>query len=137
MIKIFKASKKDALQKEWRLLDISHYGKRIEWFEKRFRFKAVEGEKLIGTIDGRYELGIVYIGTLIIMESVRGRGIGTMLIKKAEEFGKKFGAHRTWLVTGKNWTANIFYEKLGFKLISNLPDFYLHKDFVIYTRLIK
>ncbi len=137
MIKISKATKKEALIDEWHLLDNLHYGKRVDWKEKKFRFKAVEDGKLIGTIGGKHESGVIYIGALITAKSVRGRGIGTTLILKAEEFGRELGAHRTWLVTGKEWSENIFYKKLGFKLIGNLPDFFFHKDFVIYTRLIK
>lgn len=134
MIKISKATKKDALIKEWHLLDIPHYGRRVEWGEKTFRFKAVENGKLIGTIDGRHESDVIFINTVITAERARKRGVGTMLIKKAEEFGKKLGAHRTWLVTGKDWSENAFYQKLGFTLVGTLPDFYFHKDFVIYTR---
>lgn len=137
MIKISKAIKKENLNEEWHLLDNIHYGKRIEWIEKKFRFKAVENGKLIGTIEGKCEPGVVYVAAIITAESARGKGIGTMLINKAEEFGKKFGAHKIWLVTGKDWSENIFYKKLGFRLISDLPDFYFHKDFVIYTRPIK
>ena len=137
MIKISKATDKENLNNEWHLLDIPHYGKAIEWNEKHFRFKAVENGKLVGTIDGKHESGVIYIGTVITAENARGKGIGTMLIKKAEEFGKKYGAHRTWLITGKDWSENIFYQKLGFKLIGTLPDFHFHQDFVIYTRSIK
>ena len=137
MIKISKATNKEILDEEGHLLDNIHYGKKIEWTEKKFRFKAVNDGKLIGTIEGKFESGVVYISALITAESARGRGIGTMLIKKAEKFGKKFGAHKTWLVTGKDWSENTFYKKLGFELIGNLPDFYFHKDFVIYTRPIK
>jgi GNAT superfamily N-acetyltransferase len=137
MIKISKATNKDLLLDEWHRVDIPHYGKRIEWNEKNFRFKAVENGKLIGTIDGKHASGVIFIGDIITAHNVRGRGIGTMLIKKAEEFGKKLGAHRTWLFTGKDWSENAFYKKLGFELIGNLPDFHFHKDFVIYTRLIK
>lgn len=137
MIEISKATKKDTLMKEWRLVDILHYGKKINYFEKNFRFKAVEKDKLLGTIDGKYALGVVYIDTLIVAENARGKGIGTMLIKKAEEFGRSFGAHKTWLVTGKDWSENTFYKKLGFQPVGNLPDFYHRKDFVIYTRSIK
>jgi ribosomal protein S18 acetylase RimI-like enzyme len=137
MIKISNATSKDSLLDEWHKVDIPHYGKRIEWNEKKFRFKAVEDGKLVGTIDGKHESGVVYISSLITSENTRGKGIGTMLIKKAEAFGKKLGAHRTWLITGKDWAENAFYKKLGFELIGNLPDFHFHKDFVIYTRLIK
>ena len=134
MIKILKATKKDSLLDEWHKVDVPHYGNHIEWNEKPFRFKAVKDGKLVGTVDGKHESGVVYIASLITAESERGQGIGTMLIKKAEEFGKKFNAHRTWLITGKDWKENAFYQRLGFKKIGELPDFHFHKDFVIYTR---
>lgn len=137
MIKISRATHKDSLVDEWHKVDIPHYGKSIEWHEKNFRFKAVEDGKLVGTIGGRHESGVIYIETVMTAENYRGRGIGTMLIKKAEEFGKKFGAHRTWLITGKNWNENEFYKKLGFEIAGELPDFHFHTDFVIYSRLIK
>lgn len=137
MLKIIKATDKDSLEKEWHKMDIPHYGKAIEWKLKTFRFKAVLNGKLVGTINGKHESGVLYIDTLMTAESERGKGIGTKLIKKAEEFGKKLGAHRTWLITGKEWSENAFYKKLGFTKIGDLPDFHFHTDFVIYTRLIK
>lgn len=136
MITISKATNKEALIDEWHRLDVAHYGKPIDWTEKKFRFKATEDGVLVGTIDGKVESGVVYIAALITAESARGRGIGTKLIAKAEDFGRKIGAHRTWLVTGKDWSENAFYKKLGFELSGNLPDFFHHADFVIYTRLI-
>jgi GNAT superfamily N-acetyltransferase len=137
MIKILKADKKDSLEDEWHKVDVPHYGKPIEWNEESFRFKAMDNGKLVGTINGRHESGVIYIEALITKESERGRGIGTKLIKRAENFGKKFGAHRAWLITGIDWKENLFYKKLGFKKIGDLPDFHFHKDFVIYTREIK
>jgi ribosomal protein S18 acetylase RimI-like enzyme len=137
MIKIIKASSKDNFTREWNAINIPHYGKEIRWTEKPFSFKAVENGKMIGKIEGKYESGVINIATIMITSNARGRGVGTMLINKAEEYGKKQGAHRTWLVTGKHWTENLFYKKLGFDLIATIPDFYFHTDFVIYTRLIK
>ena len=137
MIKISKATKKEALNKDWQIFTRLHYGPDAVWQEKPFRFKAVEDGRLLGTIEGRYEPGVLYIAALMVKESARGQGIGTMLIKRAEEFGKKLGAHRSLLFAGKDWSNRAFYDKLGFKIIGTLPDFYFHKDFVIYTRPIK
>jgi ribosomal protein S18 acetylase RimI-like enzyme len=140
MIKISKATKKDTKEwgdKEWYKADITHFGKHFDWDKKKFRFKAEENGKIVGLISGDYKGAVLYIGTIITAEGERGKGIGTTLIKKAEEFGKKLGAHKTWLITGKGWSENTFYQKLGFKIISELPDFYFHKDFVIYTKEIK
>jgi ribosomal protein S18 acetylase RimI-like enzyme len=140
MIKISKASKKEVKEwgePEWKKADIEHFGKHFKWDKKKFSFKAVEDGKIVGTIKGDYKGKILYIGTIITAKSARGRGIGTLLVKKAEEFGKKLGAHKTWLITGKGWSENTFYQKLGFRIIGELPDFYFHKDFVIYTKEIK
>jgi GNAT superfamily N-acetyltransferase len=140
MIRISNATKKETGEwnkKEWHKVDIAHYGRHVKWKEKKFRFKAEEDGKLVGVISGQHESGILYIGQIMTGEGLRGKGIGTMLINKAEDFGKKLGAHQMWLLTGKYWSENTFYKKLGFKLTANLPDFHFHTDFVIYTRQIK
>lgn len=140
MLTISKATKKDTSsfnEKEWHKVDNAHYGRRVEWNEKKFRFKAMENGKLQGTISGKYESSVLYIGAVISAEGARGKGIGTMLVNKAEEFGKRMGAHKIWLITGKDWSENAFYKKLGFKIEGELPNHHFHKDFVIYSRLIK
>jgi ribosomal protein S18 acetylase RimI-like enzyme len=137
MIKISKATNKDSLDKEWELIDLSHYGKKIKWNEKKFSFKATENKKTIGLISGKYSSGVVYVSTIITAESARGKGVGTILVNKVEEFGKKFDAHKIWLITGKEWSENIFYKKVGFKKIGEISDFYYHKDFVVYSKSIK
>jgi ribosomal protein S18 acetylase RimI-like enzyme len=137
MIKVLKASEKSTInwsKKEWHKVDIAHYGHHVEWNGKHFRFKAVDGKKLVGLIDGKHESGVLFIDTIITKDSYRGKGVGTMLIKKAEEFGKKMGAHMIWLITGKVWQENAFYIKLGFKKIADLPNWHFHTDFVIYTK---
>jgi len=140
MIKISKATKKstkDFSEEEWHKVDHAHFGKRIEWKEKKFRFSATENGKILGMISGQYESGVVNVSQIITTEKARGKGIGTMLIQKAEEFGKKLGAHKMWLITGKDWSENKFYKKLGFKIEGTLANHHFHKDFVIYSRAIK
>jgi len=56
------------------------------------------------------------------------------LIKKAEEFGKKFGDHKMWLITGKDYPEDPFFEALGFEKQATLPNHYFHKDFIVYTK---
>ena len=137
MIKITKATKKDSLEKDWQDLIDQNYGKNKKWKERYFSFKAVDNGKIVGTIEYKYEPGVVYISALMITKEYRGQGIGTMLLNRAEEYSKKLGAHKLWLLTGKIWPSNNFYKKLGFKFVTDLPDFYFHKDFVLYTREIK
>jgi ribosomal protein S18 acetylase RimI-like enzyme len=140
MIIVSKATKKDTKdwsKKEWHKVDFAHYGKSVEWNEQKFRFKATEDGKLVGFLYGKHESGVIYISSIITAENARGKGIGTMLISKSEEVGKKLGAHKMWLITGKKWSENAFYQKVGFKIIGTLPDFHFHEDFVIYSKNIR
>ncbi len=139
MIKITKTSYnkiKDFNLKEWHGVDIEHYGKRVEWNDKEFIFKAEEKEEIIGTASGKYASGVVYIDAIIVARDKRGKGVGKALIKKIEKLGKRLGAHKIWLITGKDWKGNDFYIKLGFLKGCILPQHHFKKDFIIYYKFI-
>ena len=139
MIRITKSTRpqiKSFNEKEWHGVDIEHYGKVVHWDEQNFLYKATEDDKIVGTIRGKHESGVVYIATIIVAASQRGKGIGRLLMQKAEEFAKKKGAHKMYLTTGKDWKAGKFYESLGFEKTADLPNHHFHKDFVIYTKFI-
>lgn len=137
MIRITKATNKERLTDEWHAVDVDHYGKHVEWNDQKFRFKAMVDGKLVGTIDGKHASGVIYIDSLITAQHSRRQGIGRMLVDKVESWGRKLGAHKIWLITGKYWKENGFYQTIGFTKIADLPDFHFHTDFVIYTRNIK
>lgn len=134
---ISEATPAETLDGEWDKININHYGGIVVWTEKKFRFKAEVDGAMVGTIDGKFEAGVVYVSTLMTKEAYRGKGIGSRLLARAEEFGRENKAHRIWLLTGKHWDENIFYQKLGFELIAQIPDFYFHKDFVVYSKEIR
>ncbi len=139
MFKISKASHKETdpfNEVTWHAEDIAHYGHPVEWQEKDFRFKAEESGKIIGTISGKHESGVLYIGAIIVDETARNKGVGRALIARVEQFGKKLGAHKIWLTTGKDWKAGKFYEKIGFGKTADLANHHFHHDFVIYTKFI-
>jgi len=139
MIKISKANKKECNvfgKAEWHKMDLIHYGHEVEWKEKNFRFKAEENGQILGTISGKHESGVVYIGTIIVAEKFRGKGVGKILMEKVEKFTKKMGAHKIWLNTGYDWPAGKFYENLGFKIEAKFPNHHFHKDFVVYSKYI-
>ena len=106
MIRITKATRKQIKyfnEKEWHGVDIEHYGKPIQWIDQSFIFKATEGGEVVGTSTGKFESGVVYVDTLMVGVSMRGKGIGQKLIKKVEDYGRKSGAHKIHLITGKDW----------------------------------
>jgi GNAT superfamily N-acetyltransferase len=139
VIKVKNANKKECVkfgEPEWHKMDMIHYGKKVEWNEKKFRFKAEEDGKILGTISGKHESGVVYVGTIIVAEKLRGKGVGRILMNKVEEYAKKMNAHKIWLNTGFDWPAGKFYESLGYKIEAKLPNHHFHKDFVIYSKFI-
>ena len=140
MIKITRATKRKTISfsiEEWHKLDVAHYGRSIDFNDQEFRFQATEDGETIGLISGKHVSGVVYIDQVITAERARRRGIGTLLIRKAVDFGKKVGAHKIWLMTGIDWSENEFYKKLGFKEEGTLPDHHFHKDFILYSYPIK
>jgi predicted N-acetyltransferase YhbS len=141
MLKISKVTKKNLTEvkqfetKEWHKLDKEHYGApQGEYMDKNFRFVATENGKIVGTISGECELGMIFIAVLIVAQKRYGQGIGQKLLDKAKKFGKRLGCHKIYLFTGKNWKANRFYKTLGFKKIAELPKHYLKHDFYIYEK---
>jgi GNAT superfamily N-acetyltransferase len=137
MIKIEKASNKELKsfgKKEWDKANIEHYGKAVDYAQKEFVYKATEDKKIIGSVKGDLEAGVLHISYLIVADTERGKGVGKSLMLKVEEFGKKFGAHKVNLETGKGWDAERFYKSLGYRNIAVLPKHHFKKDFVVYEK---
>lgn len=54
-----------------------------------------------------------------ISTSVRERGVGTALLRGAEEIARRKGARRLWLITtNDNTVALRFYQRRGFDLVA-------------------
>ena len=58
--------------------------------------------------------GCCYISYLWVDEAERGRGVGTALIKAAEQYAKSVGCPRMLLAT-HDFQAPAFYERLGYQ----------------------
>lgn len=137
MIEIQEAKREDTFdinEEEWNYINDIHFGKGVRWNTTEFRFKAVEDGKIVGLIYGKHESGTIYVSNIIVFKGKRRQGIGTLLIKRAEEFGKEFGDHKIWLISGAHYEEAPFFKALGFKEEAVLPDLYFHKDFIVYTK---
>ena len=117
---------------EWPGADREHYGEeKLDFTKHTFAFAARDGEKVIGYITLMLDLGVLYMESLIVAEQYRGQGIATRLVLAAEERGRSMGAHKMRLETGSDWKARNFYEKLGYRVRAELPDYYANRDFVL------
>lgn len=120
--------------KAWAEANFGHYGKKVEWKEGKFTFKAEENGEVVGMISGKYTPGVLDVQELVVLESAQGKGIGKALLQKAEEVGRENGCHKAYLYTGKTWKAREFYEKLGYKKTGDMLNHHFHNDFVIYEK---
>lgn len=121
---------------EWKFANLEHYGHEVDYNQKDFIFKATENGNIVGTIKGNHEGGVINITYLIVAHDKKGQGIGKLLTQKVESFGKNLGAHKVFLMTGKGWEAEKFYQKMGYKKLVILPKHNFNKDFVIYEKFI-
>ena len=114
----------------YKVVDPGTLAKVLKSVWNKFHFN----EKTVGLIFGKHESGTIYISNIIVAKENRRKGIGTKLIQKAEEFGKKLGDHKIWLITGKHYPEDPFFKNMGFIREALLPNHYFHKDFVVYTK---
>ena len=80
-----------------------------------------ENKNIIAGILGGTYWGWMHIDILWVDENFRKKGIGTQLLKAAEEEAIKRGCHSVHVDT-MSWQAPVFYKKNGFTIISELND---------------
>ena len=78
------------------------------------------GNIIGGLIGGTY-WGWLYVDILWVHENHRQRGIGSRLLRAAEEEAVRRGCHHVHLDT-MSWQAPAFYQKHGYQMIGILPD---------------
>ena len=81
-------------------------------------FLIVDGDDNVGTFRCIFEGGAVHVGRLCVKKEHRGEGFG----RAALEFIEKIYAARGYekLTLGAQVTAIPFYEKCGFKVVSDV-----------------
>ena len=78
------------------------------------------GNPIAGILGGTY-WGWMYVDILWVHEDHRHRGIGTRLLRKAEQEAVQRGCHHVHLDT-MSWQAPEFYKKHGYEVVGILPD---------------
>src|SRR5262245_20113640 len=82
-----------------------------------------DGEgRVIGGLWGRTAYNWLYVELLVVPAPLRGRGVGTDLIARAEREAIARGCHSVWLDTFE-FQARGFYERLGYTCFAELGDY--------------
>ena len=123
-------------KREWAKADTEHYSQPLEWKTLSFLITAINDTQTIGTLRLDIREGVAYIDAVIVSSEHRGQGIGKELMQEAEHVARENQAHKLYLQTGKNWGTLDFYQELGYKVTSELPNHYHHVDFVELTKFL-
>ena len=90
-------------------------------------------DNLIGGLWARSLWGSLYIDMMFVPEALRGKGVGTSLLRQAEQEAIRRGCRDMWTDTYA-FQARPFYEKAGFMVFGRLdgpapifPRFFLKK----------
>ena len=117
---------------EWPVVDKEHFGdQQVDFSKPKFALKAIEDGQIVGYLAMTLDMGVLHIDSLLVGERHRGKGVAKRLLVAAEDRARDMGCHKAWLETGKDWKARIFYEKQGYALRVELPNYYAHQDFII------
>jgi N-acylglucosamine-6-phosphate 2-epimerase len=104
---------------------INEYNMRVtgdrNWKPVRIFLRDEEG-KIRGGLTGDLWGGWLDIRFLWIDESFRKQGYATQLIQMAEDQARAHGC-RNAEVSSFSFQARLLYEKLGYKVIAELPDY--------------
>ncbi len=76
---------------------------------------------VIGGLWGATGHGWLYTQMLVVPEPLRGLGVGTQLMQQAESLAIDRGCTQAWVDT--QFGARAFYERLGYALFGELPDY--------------
>jgi GNAT superfamily N-acetyltransferase len=88
----------------------------------------------IGGLSGYTEYGWLFVELLVVPESLRGQGVGTELMRRAEAEAVARGCHGAWLDTFE-FQARGFYERLGYTCFGELKNYPTGPRFFMSKRL--
>jgi GNAT superfamily N-acetyltransferase len=97
---------------------------------------AIEDEsgQTIGGLSGATAYGWLFVEPLFVPESLRGQGVGTELIRRAEAEAVARGCHSVWLDTFE-FQARGFYERLRYICFGELKNYPAGSRFFMSKRL--
>jgi GNAT superfamily N-acetyltransferase len=78
--------------------------------------------RVIGGLWGRTVYDWLFVELLFVPDALRGRGVGSELLTRAEDEALGRGCHSAWLDTFE-FQARGFYERLGYSCFAELRDY--------------
>lgn len=99
-----------------------------EWTSNPYAFYLVirSGDSVVGLASGRIRHKDSHLSHLILVPAYQGQGLGQVLLREWMSVAKLLGSQQVSLeLRASNQTAQMVYQKLGFKEVGRKQDYYL------------
>ena len=90
----------------------------------------------MGIIEMKLKGGVAKIESLLVKEDKHRQGIGRKLVAEAEAIAKEAGAHKVYLISGKDWQAVRFYQALGYDNEGLLRRHHQGEDYIQFSKFL-
>lgn len=119
---------------QWELQDSLHFGHDTNWQKAQYLLEATEGEEILGILEMKLKGGVAKIESLLVKASKHRQGVGHKLIGEAEKLARDAGAHKMYLITGKDWQAVRFYQAMGYEPEGMLKRHHQGEDYIQFSK---
>lgn len=104
--------------------------------KNRLYFLALERDKAVGAFGIKFNPPEAKFGPISVKRKYQGKGIGSELIKFAEEYSKEREINNLWCYSLEIYNAGKFYEKNGWIIGEFIPDFFDGQNCFKYSKKI-
>lgn len=95
------------------------------------------GGKMVGFLDGYFDLGVFWVDWIGVERGFRRKGIATEMLKFLEKKLKRGKAHKVWFDSRTNNRESIgLFRKMGYKKIAFLKNHWYGQDFYLWEKFI-
>jgi GNAT superfamily N-acetyltransferase len=94
------------------------------WDERPFTLVARSEGRIVGAAVGWTNLGVGYLGELMVGTGLRGMGIGSRLLAAVDDLMRRLGVERLALRTEAGGSARALYEARGWRVEAQFEDWW-------------
>lgn len=122
------------LRQEWPLSDEEVFGRRTQWLAEPFALAVKEKRVVLAVLKGHFLGGVASIDELIVGRGYRGRGLGTLMLKRFETEARERECIRVTLRAVNKARAEYFYRRHGYHTECVQLEHEFGEDFIRLTR---